>query len=248
MGLNDALGSELPCLFLPKSFAHCVVSAVRVHSQTITGLGSVTHLHTTLVTIWRLVFNSSLVRETPAVMHCTFQFSKVLWQSLAPRLCKGVAAHVLIQLVRVWLGGAKFIFKIYFFYPSSRHLLEVGRFHVICKAFVCCDLRSEVRCCLLRRTLALSRLLGHMKSNDYLVMLFYARIIGRDGGCLFFCVRFLVRLALVFCPTLLFRCSLCIHLFLIDKGQEVNALPRGSRPQTFFFSPPPPSFSSKLHA
>lgn len=107
---------------------------------------------------------------------------------------------------------------------------------------MCRDLRSKMRCCLLRRTPTLSRLLAQIKSNDYLVVLFYARVIGRDWwGASFPVCALLYALLWFFAPTLLFRCSLCIHLFLIDKGQEVNALPalpRGSRPQTFFFLPP----------
>lgn len=83
-------------------------------------------------------------------------------------------------------------------------------------------------------SVAMSRLPGQIKMNDYLVMYFSARVIGRG---FFFVLG--VCLALVLCPTVLFCCSLRVDLLLlVDKGQEVNALPvlvdQGRR--TFFFS------------
>lgn len=82
-------------------------------------------------------------------------------------------------------------------------------------------------------SVAMSRLPGQIKMNDYLVMYFSARVIGRG---FFFVLG--VCLALVLCPTVLFCCSLRVDLLLlVDKGQEVNALPvlvdQGRR--TFFF-------------
>lgn len=82
--------------------------------------------------------------------------------------------------------------------------------------------------------------------NDYLVMYFSARVIGRG---FFFVLG--VCLALVLCPTVLFCCSLRVDLLLlVDKGQEVNALPvlvdQGRRTFFFFFFLcffPPPYFT-----
>lgn len=85
---------------------------------------------------------------------------------------------------------------------------------------------------------AMSRLPGQIKTNDYLVVYFSAGVIGRRCFCVLG-----VCLALVLCPTLLFCCSLRVDLLLIDKGQEVNALPvlvdQGRRTFFSFFFPPP---------
>lgn len=169
----------------------------------------------------------SRTREmTPATVHCTFvQLTPSYWPrcrgGVTPRHCRQIAAHMFILNLSELRYVKRSSFELFFFSTN------------FCLKWVFSTLFAKL----------LVSFVARANKNE--------RLLSRVFQCKVYCEGEASLCALCaacfgfFAPLFCFRCSLRVHLFLVDKDQEVNVLPalvdQDCRTFSFFFSFLPPS-------